>query len=85
MFTIETQSAGDHTTIQLEGELRGRAVEELAREWRQLESKDMFLQVNLCRVNLIDDAGKKLLRDMFCGGVGLIIGPGAKLRGGDCN
>jgi|GraSoiStandDraft_60_1057301.scaffolds.fasta_scaffold246127_2 ABC-type transporter Mla MlaB component len=75
MLTIDTQAAGDHTTIQLQGELQGHAVEQLEREWRHQESKGTFLQVNLCRVQHIDDCGKKLLREMFCEGVGLIIGP----------
>lgn len=80
MLTIETQAAGDHTTIQLQGELRGSAVEQLKREWQRHDCRSTFVQVNLCRVEQIDDSGKTLLREMFCEGVGLIIGPGLKPR-----
>ena len=80
MLTIETQAAGDHTTIRLTGELQGIAVEQLAREWRRHDCRSTFVQVNLCRVAHIDDSGKTLLREMFCEGVGPVIGPGKKLR-----
>lgn len=80
MLTIETQAAGDHTTIQLQGELQGSAVEQLKQEWRRCESENRFLQVNLCHVEHIDASGKTLLREMFSEGVGLIIGPCLKSR-----
>lgn len=80
MLTIETQAAGDHTTIQLTGELQGFAVEQLAQEWRRHDCRKTFVQVNLCGVGHIDDSGKTLLREMFCEGVGLIIGPARKSR-----
>lgn len=46
MLTIETQAAGDHTTIRLTGELQGGAVEQLAREWRRHDCRSTFVQVN---------------------------------------
>ena len=74
MSCIKTKSFGNETTIQVTGNLGGEAVFELDRSWRRARSAGSAIQLDLCSVKEIDDAGKTLLTRMFGNGVELVVG-----------
>jgi ABC-type transporter Mla MlaB component len=73
MLTIESLSDGSTTTLVLTGTLRAHDIPELERCWRTARRQG-GLQVDLCDVKEIDDAGKSLLARMFADGVCLEVG-----------
>ena len=73
MLTIEPLSDGRTTTLVLTGTLTAHDIPELERCWRNARRQG-GLQVDLCDVKAIDDAGKSLLARMFADGVCLEVG-----------
>ncbi len=72
---IQSKSSGNETTVRVEGDLNGEMVRELERCWRKARSAGSCIQLDLCSVHEIDDAGKTLLTYMFGSGVELVVGP----------
>ena len=73
MLTIESLSDGRTTTLVLTGTLTAHDLPALERCWRNAQSQGV-VQVDLCDVKEIDDAGKGLLARMFADGVCLEVG-----------
>jgi ABC-type transporter Mla MlaB component len=73
MLTIEPLSDGRTTTLVLSGTLTAHDVPEVERCWKTARRQG-GLQVDLCDVKEIDDAGKALLARMFADGVCLEVG-----------
>ena len=73
MLTIEPLCDGRITTLILTGTLTAQDVPDLERCWKDARRQG-GLQVDLCDVKAIDDAGKSLLARMFADGVCLEVG-----------
>jgi ABC-type transporter Mla MlaB component len=73
MLTIESLSDGRTTTLVLTGTLAGHDLPALERCWKNARSQGA-VQVDLCDVKEIDEAGKGLLARMFADGVCLEVG-----------
>lgn len=73
MLTIESLSDGRSTTLVLTGTLSASDLPELERCWKSARSQGA-VQVDLCDVKQIDQAGKALLARMFAEGVCLEVG-----------
>ena len=74
MSRIKCKTLGSETTVQIVGDLNGETVLELERYWRKARTAGTTIQLDLCAVQEIDDAGKTLLTYMFGNGVELVIG-----------
>lgn len=68
MLTIEELSDGRTTTLVLTGTLSANDLPELERCWKNARCQGA-VQVDLCDVRQIDQAGKALLARMFADGV----------------
>lgn len=66
MLRISRSSTGGQIVLTLEGEVNGRWVEELCREWHRTLSGDTVREivVDLANVSSIDSAGVELFREM---------------------
>src|SRR5262245_28335921 len=61
-------------TLKLEGDIQGEWVNELRRAWRavRLAAAGASIRLVLADVQLVDAAGKVLLREMYRDGVGIL-------------
>ena len=61
-------------TLKLEGNIQGEWVEQLRRAWRavRLSAAGASIRLVLADVQLVDSAGKALLREMHRNGVGIL-------------
>jgi ABC-type transporter Mla MlaB component len=73
MAGIKSKALGNETTLRIVGNLNGQTVFELERCWRKARSSGQQVQLDLCSVDKIDDAGKTLLTYMFGSGVELLV------------
>jgi ABC-type transporter Mla MlaB component len=73
MLTIKTLIDGRNANLIVHGDLTENDVFELEKYWRHTSSCES-VQIDLCEVGTIDDAGKALLARMFAEGVGLVVG-----------
>lgn len=75
-LTIHTDENGSATTFRLQGDLSGPSVSEIERHWRLCRhSGQKSVRLDLCEVNTIDEAGKRLLARLFGDGAELVVGP----------
>jgi ABC-type transporter Mla MlaB component len=67
VLKISVQDASDSVTVQLAGKIAGPWTAELERTWhklaKSLDSKKLCL--DLCDVTYVDEAGRKLLREIY--------------------
>jgi anti-anti-sigma regulatory factor len=82
MMRIRVKEQGATTTLYVEGKLAGDCVDELRRVWTTVRSEAPAKQavVELSSVQVVDNAGRKLLNQMHAwgtrlSGTGLMIGP----------
>ena len=73
MMTIKTLSDGRTASLILTGDLTFDSVSKLEQSWRHISFFES-VEIDLCQVGTIDDAGKVLLAKMFAEGVGLVVG-----------
>ena len=73
MMTIKTLSDGRTASLILTGDLTFDSVSKLEQSWRCISFFES-VEIDLCQVGTIDDAGKALLAKMFAEGVGLVVG-----------
>lgn len=75
MLEIAADENGTSTTFRLRGELVGSSVADLERAWRVAQQGSVrSFRLDLRKVGKIDDHGKKLLCQMFSGGVAFVVG-----------
>jgi ABC-type transporter Mla MlaB component len=75
MLEIAADENETSTTFRLRGELAGSSVADLERAWRVAQRRsERSFRLDLRKVGKIDDRGKKLLCQMFSGGVAFVVG-----------